>query len=239
MKRLYNSKRLNYVPLTLNPYATGFFCGVPLPKPTLITRATIERTWVKDYLDELLAAGQVLDLAVDPVAARRSIQSKARMAGVLVPLMGAEHLWKLFGAAEDYLDTPYHHNKNLLTGKMRSILDQVRRRGKVPDKLEYLSIDPQDYTIYHAAEPAGARVVALHTKPEWSWFLLLCEYHPVLGESYGRMRVMPAIEPLLDQHPERAPIHPVTIRTTWRALTNQRVIKRLKEEYKEWTTSPS
>lgn len=27
MKRSYNSQRLNYVPLTLNPYAAGFFLG--------------------------------------------------------------------------------------------------------------------------------------------------------------------------------------------------------------------
>ncbi|KKM23539.1 hypothetical protein LCGC14_1614140 [marine sediment metagenome] len=27
MKRLYNKQRLNYVPFTLNPYATGFFSG--------------------------------------------------------------------------------------------------------------------------------------------------------------------------------------------------------------------
>jgi hypothetical protein len=35
---------------------------------------------------------------------------------------------------------------------------------------------------------------------------------------------------------QRIPVvHPVTIRTTWRALTNQRVIKRLKEEWQDWT----
>jgi hypothetical protein len=189
-----------------------------------------------DYLDELLVAGQVLDLAVDPVAARRTIQSKTRMAGLLIPLANATCLWKTFGVAEGYLKTPLHFNRQLLTGKMRSILDRVRERGKVPDKLAYLTFDPQDYTIYHADDPPDARVVALHTKPEWSWFLLLCKYHPVLGENYGRMRVMRAVE---SDQPGRNPIHPVTIRTTWRALTDQRVIKRLKEEYKEWTTPPS
>ena len=192
-----------------------------------------------DYLDELLAAGQVLDLAVDPTATRRTIQSKTRMAGLLIPLIHAPCLWKTFGVAEGYLKDPDHFNRSLLTGKMRSILDRVRERGKVPAQLEYLTFDSQDYTVYHAVEPAGARVVALHTRPEWSWFLLLCKYYPVLGENYGRMRVMRAVESLLDQHPGRTPIHPVTIRTNWRALTNQRVIKRLKEEYKEWTTLSS
>ena len=192
-----------------------------------------------DYLDELLAAGQVLDLAVDPVAARRSIQSKTRMAGLLIPLVHASCLWKTFGVAEGYLKDPDHFNRSFLTGKMRLILDRVREREKVPDKLEYLTFDPQDYTIYHANEPIGARVVALHTKPEWSWFLLLCEYHPVLGENYGRMRVMPAQEVVSPNSRALGVIHPVTIRTTWRTLTNQRVIKRLKEEYKEWTTPPS
>lgn len=188
-----------------------------------------------DYLDELLAAGRVLDLAVDPVAARRSIQSKTVMAGLLLPLVNAPCLWKTFGVAEGYLKDPNHFNRDLLTGKMRDILNRVRERGKVPPVLEYLTFSPQDYTIYHADEPAGTRVVALHTKPEWSWFLLLCEYHPVLGENYGRMRVMPA-RAVSQSMPV---VHPVTIRTTWRALTNQRVITRLKEEYKEWTTSPS
>ncbi len=192
-----------------------------------------------DYLDELLAAGQVLDLAVDPTAARRTIQSKTRLAGLLVPLANAPCLWKTFGAAEGYLENPDHLNRSLLTGKMRSILDRVRERGKVPDNLEYLTFDPQDYTIYHADEPAGARVVALHTRPEWSWFLLLCEYHPVLGENYGRMRVMSAREEVSPNSRALDVIHPVTIRTTWRALTNQRAIKRLKEEYKKWTTPPS
>lgn len=188
-----------------------------------------------DYLEELLNAGRVLDLAVDPDAARRTIQSKTRMAGLLIPLANAPCLWKTFGVAEGYLKSPLHFNRDLLTGKMRQILNRVLDRGKVPVKLEYLTFDPQDYTIYHADDPPGARVVALHTKPEWSWFLLLCEYHPVLGESYGRMRVMQAREGV---SPLRAlgVIHPVTIRTTWRALTNQRVIKRLKVEYEEWTT---
>ena len=191
-----------------------------------------------DYLDELLNAGRVLDLAVDPVAARRTIQAKTVMAGLVIPLGDAPCLWKTFGVAEGYLENPDHFNRSLLTGKMRSILNRVREREKVPDKLEYLTFDPQDYTIYHADEPAGARVVALHTRPEWSWFLLLCEYHPVLGENYGRMRVMPAREGVSPLG-ALGVIHPVTIRTTWRALTNQRVIKRLKEEYEEWTTLPS
>ncbi|KKM23541.1 hypothetical protein LCGC14_1614160 [marine sediment metagenome] len=191
-----------------------------------------------DYLDELLIAGQVLDLAVDPTAARRTIQSKTRMAGLLLPLEYTSCLWKTFGVAEGYLKNPKHFNRNLLTGKMRSILDRVRKRKKIPSVLEYLTFDPQDYTIYHADDPPDARVVALHTKPEWSWFLLLCKYHPVLGENYGRMRVMRAREGVSPHHALDV-IHPVTIRTTWRALTNQRVIKRLKEEYKEWTTPPS
>jgi len=191
-----------------------------------------------DYLDELLAAGRVLDLAVDPNAARHTIQSKTRMAGLLIPLANAPCLWKTFGVAEGYLKDPIHLNQNLLTGKMRDTLNRVRERGKVPPVLEYLTFSPQDYMIYHADEPPGARVVALHTKPEWSWFLLLCEYHPVLGENYGRMRVMKAVEAEQTKRNPPAPlvVHPVTIRTTWRALTNQRVIKRLKEEYKAWTT---
>ncbi|KKM26309.1 hypothetical protein LCGC14_1586110 [marine sediment metagenome] len=191
-----------------------------------------------DYLDELLMAGQVLDLAVDPTAARRTIQSKTVMAGLLIPLENASFLWKTFGVAEGYLKSPLHFNQDFLTGKMRDILNRARERGKAPDKLEYLTFAPQDYTIYHADDPPDARVVALHTKPEWSWFLLLCKYHPVLGENYGRMRVMRAVD--AKQTKRNPPVllvaHPVTIRTTWRALTNQGVIKRLKEEYEKWTT---
>ncbi len=155
--------------------------------------------------------------------------------GVLIPLVNASCLWKTFGVAEGYLKGPDHFNRHLLTGKMRSILDRVRERGKVPAQLEYLTFDSQDYTIYHADDPPDARVVALHTKPEWSWFLLLSTYHPVLGENYGRMRVMYA-----RAVSQSIPVaHPVTIRTNWRALTNQRVIKRLKEEYNTWTTPSS
>lgn len=193
---------------------------------------------MSDYLDELLNAGRVLNLAIDPNAARRTIQSKTRMAGLLIPLENASYLWKTFGVAAGYLKDPNHFNRGLLTGKMRDILNRVRERGKIPPVLEYLTFAPQDYTIYHADDPPGARVVALHTRPEWSWFLLLCEYHPVLGECYGRMRVMSAREGVSSLR-ALGIIHPVTIRTTWRALTNQRVIKRLKEEYKEWTTPPS
>lgn len=179
-----------------------------------------------DYLAELLAIQGVTDLAADPATFRRSIQSKATISGVLVPLVNVSTLWKLFGVAEGYLQSPFHFNRDLLTGKMRQILDRVREREKAPTELEYLTFDPQDYTIHHTEELPG-RVICLHTKPERSWFLPVLEYGLAFGEKLGRMRVYQ-----VHQTGENL-VHPVTIRTTWRALTNQRVIKALRET---WTT---
>ncbi len=181
-----------------------------------------------DYLDELLAIRGVIDLAANPDAYRRTIQSKATVSGVLVPLVGAPNLWKLFGVAEAYLQDPNHFNRDLLTGKMRTILDRVREREQVPTDLEYLTFDPQDYTVYHSIEPA-CRVICLHTRPERAWFLPVLDYGLTFGESLGRMRVYYARL----ESAKRPLAHPVVIRTKWRALTDQRVIKELKDVWRE------
>ena len=186
-----------------------------------------------DYLDELLNASRVLDLAVNPDASRRTVQSRTTISGVLVPLdtVSCISLDATFSAAGGYLRNPTT-NQRALTGVMRSILDRVLEHGPPPDNLKYLNFSPQDYTVHNSEDPP-ARVFNLHTRPYKSWFLALVDYQLVLGESLGRMRVFRPVE-----HGTHT-VYPMVIRTTWRALTNQRVIKRLKEEHKKWTTRHS
>jgi len=183
-----------------------------------------------DYLDELLNAGRVLDLAVNPDASRRTVQSKVSVSGVLVPLYPDSRisLDVTFSAAGGYLRNPTI-NHHALTGAMRAILDRVLAHGPPPNTLKYLNFSPQDYTVHNSEDPP-ARIFNLHTRPCKSWFLALVDYQLVLGESLGRMRVFRPVE----HGPHIA--YPVVIRTKWRALTNQKVIKRLKEEYNKWTT---
>ncbi len=175
-----------------------------------------------DYLDELLAVHNVIDLAANPNDYRRTVQSQVTIFGLLIPLVNGASLDKLFGVAEGYLQDPNHFNRNLMSAAMRIILDRVRSRGSTPSTLDYLNISPQDYAIHNADDPP-ARVVAIHTRPEKSWFLALLKYQLALGESLGRMRVFRGIEQV------GGVAYPVTIRTKWRALTDQRVIKALKE----------
>ena len=180
-----------------------------------------------DYLDELLNAGRVLDLTADPDAYRRTVQTKATISGALVPLLNGPLLDGTFDAAEEYLHRPRGWpTMRLLSGKMQQILDRARRH-KVPGEVKYLAFEPAEYTIYHAEDPQ-TRVFSLHTRPEPSWFLPVLDYTLAFGEGLGRMRVERAV-PVEGG----AVVYPVTIRTKWRALTNQRVIKELKDR---WTT---
>lgn len=179
-----------------------------------------------DYLDELLAVSRVTDLSASPDAYRRTVQSQVTISGVLIPLINATNLDKMFGVAEDYLCDPNHFNRDLLSATMRTILDRARAHNPPPTTLEYLNISPQDYTIHNAADPP-VRVMTIHTRPEQSWFLALMDYQLVLGESLGRMRVFRAVEQ--GGHC----VYPIVIRTKWRALTNQRVIKRLRDVWQD------
>ncbi|KKL77038.1 hypothetical protein LCGC14_2038890 [marine sediment metagenome] len=182
-----------------------------------------------DYLDELLAVSQVLDLGANPADYRRTVQTKAGITGVLVPLVNGEALEETFAAAETYLHQPKGWpTMRLLSGKMRQILDRARARK--PTEMKYLSFEPAEYTVYHAQDPA-VRVFSLHTRPEPSWFLPVLDYALAFGETLGRMKVECSV-PVEGG----GVVYPVTIRTKWRALTDQRVIKALKET---WTTQRS
>ena len=181
-----------------------------------------------DYLEELLSVGKVINLASNPDDYRRTVQSKTAVSGILVPLVNGRALDETFDVAEVYLHQPRGWpTMKLLSGKMRQILDRARVRK--PSEVKYLAFEPAEYTVYHAQDPP-VRVFALHTRPEPCVFLPILDYNLTFGENLGRMRVYRG-----EDQGGRL-VYPVTIRTKWRALTNQQWIKALKET---WTTLPS
>ena len=164
---------------------------------------------------EMLAAGQTMDLARDPDEPLVTRQSKVSIGGLLFPLTEEDsfQLQCLFTAYEDL----YHgvNDWKILTGRMRRMILHAAERSAGKDVLAftYISLDPQDYTIFSCHLLNDIPVIKIHTRPEACWFLGYMRFTgTALGLNMGRMRVM---------RPTDKGVYPITLRTKYRALTNK------------------
>ncbi len=184
-------------------------------------------SWAAEYL----AATQVYDFAKDPDDYRVSRQSAVTIAGLLVPLGGAdaERLTDLF---QDYEYVYQLHLNGYrkaqvvynLTATMQVMMQRAAERTKgPPPDFKYISIDPRDYSTFSDPGIGDLVVISIHTRPERCWFLGILRFEGALGLSLGRMRVM---------RPNENGMYPVTIRTKWRALTNKVKQEEVRDAYR-------
>ncbi len=167
------------------------------------------------FASEILAAGQTMDLARDPDEPLVTRQSKVSIGGLLFPLTEEDtfQLQYLFAAYEHL----YHGGGayTILTGRMRRMILHAVERSKDRDvgAFTYISLDPQDYTIFSCHLLNDIPVIKIHTRPEACWFLGVMRFTgTALGLNMGRMRVM---------RPTDKGVYPITLRTKYRALTNK------------------
>ena len=189
------------------------------------------RTCNPDWTDEYQAAFPVIDFAKNPDDFRVTRQSKVTIGGLLVPV-GEKDMWRLKGLFSDY-EAVFHlcHDECYkaateysLTATMQALLQRGAKRlkGEPPD-FSYISLDPRDYTTYSAPDIGDLTVISIHTRPERCWFLGILKFESALGLSLGRMRVM---------RPTDEGMYPVTIRTNWRALTNNKKQEEVRDAYR-------
>lgn len=188
------------------------------------------------WADRWLAANQVTDMRSDPAESKLTVQTEEAGSGVLVPvskidnqelrnllLIQREAFWRLQEG------NPLNNALfDKLTSTMRALLSQATNRNKEGRPFRYIPIAPRDYTIYNAPH-VEVPVICIHTKPERSWFLMMVElttmagqFNGAFGAQLGRIRVYPAT----DQG-----VFPFNIRTNWRALTNKKKLKEVKDAY--------
>ena len=201
---------------------------VPARRLELINKSA-SPNWAKEYL----AAAEVYDFSQDPDDYKVTRQSKATIAGLLIPVSPLDYgklsdLFTLYTSAFQHYhnggaqaDTPPDLSR--LTGVMRSLIEKSTNRyeEEILD-FKYISIDPRDYTIFTAPH-VDVPVVCIHTRPERCWFLGILKFAGALGLSLGRMRVM---------RPDDNGMYPVTIRTKWRALTNKVKQEEVRDAYR-------
>ena len=168
-------------------------------------------SWAAEYL----ALAQIYDFAHDPDDPLVTRQSKVSLHGLLFPLKEKYELQlqTLFTAYESlYHGGPRHE---ILTGRMQQMILHAAERSKDKDvgAFTYISLDPQDYTIFSCHLLNDIPVIKIHTRPEACWFLGVMRFTgTALGLNMGRMRVM---------RPTDKGVYPITLRTKYRALTNK------------------
>ncbi|KKM66954.1 hypothetical protein LCGC14_1475990 [marine sediment metagenome] len=197
---------------------------------------------VPDWAAEYLAASMTMDMTRDPDDPLVTRQSKVSINGLLFPLAEEDEnqLIRLFrvyeglfqvarliasderrhvlpngdlGLGGDPVPIP---NSLILTGRMRQMIlrAEKRSRGKDVEAFTYISIDPQDYTIFSCHKLKDIPVIKIHTRPDPCWFLGALRFEGGgLGLNMGRMRVTRNRTP--------AGGYLTTIRTKYRALTNK------------------
>jgi hypothetical protein len=85
-----------------------------------------------------------------------------------------------------------------------------------------MSIEERDYTIFtmHGVE---VPIISIHTRPERCKFLGVLRIPGLaLGERLGRMRIMRMTD---------KGVYPITLRTKWRALTNESEKREVRDAY--------
>ena len=169
-----------------------------------------------DWAAEYLAASMTMDMTRDPDDPLATRQSKVSINGLLFPLTEEynQQLQCLFMAYEDL----YHgeDDRKILTGRMRQMIIHSANRSTDKDvgAFTYISLDPQDYTIFSCHLLKDVPVFKIHTRPDPCWFLGALRFEGGgLGLNMGRMRVTRNRTP--------AGGYPTTIRTKYRALTNK------------------
>lgn len=184
--------------------------------------------WAREYL----AAALVTDMARDPDDYRVTRQSKVTIGGLLVPVSMEDgtmmsNLHRAYEQAFRYCRYGLWGSDQAwalpqLTGAMHKMIKQsaTRTSEDVPD-FSYISIDPQDYTVFTAPH-VELPIISINTRPERCWFLGIIQFEGALGLSLGRMRVM---------RPNDKGMYPVTIRTKWRALTNKVKQEEVRDAY--------
>ena len=183
-----------------------------------------------DWTDEYQAAFPVIDFAKNPDDFRVTRQSKVTIGGLLVPVSNKDWatLGSLFALYEGAFDYFRRGGKDLrayyqLTATMQAMLGRAAARSKGEPDFSYISLDPRDYTTYSAPDIGDLTVISIHTRPERCWFLGILKFESALGLSLGRMRVM---------RPTAKGMYPVTIRTNWRALTNNKKQEAVRDAYR-------
>ncbi len=167
-------------------------------------------SWAAEYL----ALSKVYDFAHDPDDPLVTRQSKVRLHGLLFPLNEKYEiqLQNLFAAHDSlYHGGPRHE---ILTGRMQQMILHAAERSKDKDvgEFTYISLDPQDYTIF-SCHMVNVPVVKIHTRPEACWFIGMMRFEgTALGLSMGRMRV--------ERNRTPAGAHLISLRSKYRALTN-------------------
>ncbi len=176
---------------------------------------------------EILAAGMTTNLARDPDDPLVTRQSKVAIGGLLFPLKEEydHQLQHLFIAYEDL----YHgeDDRKILTGRMRQMILHSVDRAKDKDvgAFTYISLDPQDYTIFSCHLLKDVPVIKIHTRPEACWFIGVMRFDGSgIGLNMGRMRVE------RNKTPEGA--YHVTIRTKYRALTSKILQEEVRDAYR-------
>ena len=186
---------------------------------------------VPDWAAEYLAASLTMDMTRDPDDPLVTRQSKVSINGLLFPLAEEDEnqLIRLFRVYEGLFQAA-RLNDNLglggepvptpssliLTGRMRQMIlrAEKRSRGKDVEAFNYISLDPQDYTIFSCHKLKDIPVIKIHTRPDPCWFLGALRFEGGgLGLNMGRMRVTRNRTP--------AGGYLTTIRTKYRALTNK------------------
>ncbi len=185
-------------------------------------------SWANEYL----ALSKVYDFSQDPEDFRFGRQSMVTINGILSPLdkKDSQCLDGLFDAYEVAFDL-YQSGRDeevkalpYLTAKIREMIKNAVARAKEPIiDLEYVNIDPRDYTFLSVPK-IEVPLIKIHTRPERCRFLAVMKLPgKALGESLGRMRVKPVTE---------LGVYPFTLRTKWRALTNPLELKEARDAYR-------
>ena len=186
---------------------------------------------VPDWAAEYLAASMTMDMTRDPDDPLVTRQSKVSINGLLFPLAEEDEnqLIRLFCIYESLFKVARLNgnlglggelgpapSSPLVTGRMRQMIlrAEKRSRGKDVEAFTYISIDPQDYTIFSCHKLKDIPVIKIHTRPDPCWFLGTLRFEGGgLGLNMGRMRVARNRTP--------AGGYLTTIRTKYRALTNK------------------
>ena len=179
-------------------------------------------SWAAEYL----ALAQIYDFAHDPDDPLVTRQSKVSLYGLLFPLKEKYELQlqTLFTAHESlYHGGPPHE---ILTGRMQQMILHAAERSKDKDvgAFTYISLDPQDYTIF-SYHKVNVPVVKIHTRPEACWFMGMMRFEgSALGLSMGRMRV--------ERNRTPAGAHLISLRSKYRALTNPAIQQEAVDAYR-------